>query len=147
MVTKPGYRIVTILPTSAHSPRKRGGGFTFEVQHLAPEDFCRGVPVKALSGGVVIGLDEVLEPLGGEESKIGLARKGSAHASDGILDAALLPRGVGIAKEGLEPELMKLVVASELGAVVEGDGLAKAVRQRPEGVEQLLGDRVCSLAG
>ena len=38
--------------------------------------------------------------------------------------APLLPGGSGIAEEGLYAQGMEAVVAGELGAVVEGDGLA-----------------------
>ena len=59
-------------------------------------------------------------------SEIGFARQGPSHASDGVLDAALLPGAVGIAEEGLDAEVgFEAVVLGELGAVVEGDGLAQ----------------------
>jgi hypothetical protein len=95
------------------------------VQHFGPEDFSRCEPVKAFSRGVVVSLDARAKACWGEKDKVGLARKKPAHPSDGILDAALLPGGVGVAEEGLEPDLVQLEMARELGAVVEGNGLAQ----------------------
>src|SRR4051812_12629281 len=42
------------------SPRKRGGGFTLEVQHLS-KGLSRGAEVKAFARGVVVGGDEIAE--------------------------------------------------------------------------------------
>ena len=65
-----------------------------------------------------------LKLLVGEGCEVGFARQVAAHSSDGVFDAAFLPGRVGVAEEGLEAELVELVVAGELGAVVEGDGLS-----------------------
>src|SRR5690242_2816427 len=81
------------IPTLFHNPssrRKPGGGFTFEVQQLADEDLSRGLEVKALSGCVVVGPDELIEARGGDVCEIGLARQGAAHSANGVFDAALL---------------------------------------------------------
>ncbi len=94
------------------------------MQHLAPEDFGWGVPVKAFSGGVVVGLGALRELVVAEQSEIGFARQGSSHAADGILHPALLPWCVGVAEEGFDIVGVEFVVPGELGAVVEGDGLA-----------------------
>src|SRR6266404_5898041 len=48
-----------------------------------------------------------------------VARNEAAHAANGIFDAALLPRRIGIAEEGLNIDAMEPMM--ELGAVVEGD--------------------------
>ena len=99
------------------------------------------MPVKAFSWGVIVSLDTLLEPLRGEESEIGLARNRPAHAADGIFNAAFLPRSVGVAEEGIDIERVKFVVPGELGAVVEGDGLAQGLRQGCEQASDHLGDR------
>ena len=43
-------------------PRKRAGGFTFQVQHAVPKCCCRGLVVQALARGVVVGLKEWGKP-------------------------------------------------------------------------------------
>src|SRR5262245_6847774 len=106
------------------SPRRRGGGFTFEVQHFG-EGLGRGPEVKAFSWSVVVGANEGVEAPVWKRGEVGLARNEAAHSTDGVLDAALLPGGIGIAEERVDGETMELLMARELGAVVEGDGLAQ----------------------
>ena len=77
--------------------------------------------------------------MGREGCEVGFAGEDFAHPADGVLDTALLPGSVRIAEEGRDREGVELVVACELGAVVEGDGLAHLAR---EGGEQL-GDGFC----
>ena len=73
------------------------------------------------------------------QSEIGFAGQGPSHAADGVFDAALLPRAMGIAEEGLHAELgVELMVEGELGAVIEGDGLAQPIGQRLEPSEELV---------
>src|SRR4029078_11809567 len=110
-------------------PRKRGGGFTFEVQHLG-EGLGRGLPVKAFSRGVVVSGDQLLEADIWQRREIGLARNEAPHPPDRILDAALLPGRVRVAEEGIDRKTVQPPMAGELGAVVEGDGAAQACRQR-----------------
>ncbi len=128
------------------SPRKRGGGFTFEVQQFL-EHLRGGCEVKAFSGGVVVGVEEGVEALVGEGGEIGLARNKATHAPDGIFDAALLPGRVGIAEERLEVEPVERTMACELGAVVEGDGAAQVRWQRLEDRQEMFGDGFCGLVG
>jgi hypothetical protein len=53
---------------------------------------------------------------------VGFAREVSAQSSDGVFDAALLPRGARVAEEGLDAELVgDALMAGELGSIVEGD--------------------------
>ncbi len=59
----------------------------------------------------------------GHRRQVGLARQGAPHPSDGVLDAAFLPRRVGVTKEGLDAKIMESMMPCELGAVVEGDRL------------------------
>ena len=110
--------------TYESSPRRRGGGFTFEVQHLG-ESLGRGFEVKAFSRSVVVGGDEGVESAERKGCEVGLARNEAAHSPDGVFDAALLPGSVGVAEEGFDGEAMKCAMTRELGAVVEGDGLAQ----------------------
>ena len=49
--------------------------------------------------------------------------EGCSHPPDGVLHASLLPWRVGTAEEGLDTQVMELVVPCEFGAVIEGDGL------------------------
>ena len=100
------------------------------MQHLVEEDLGRGLEVKALSRGGVVGPEELGEALLGEGRQIGFARQRSAEAADGVFDAALLPGCVWVAEVGFEAELVQAVMASELGAVVEGDGAAQARQAR-----------------
>ncbi len=133
---------------STGSPqRMRGGGFSFEVQQVLAEGLGWGFPVKAFSGRVVVGGDEGLEVGGVELVEIGLARQETAHAADGVLDAAFLPGRVGITKIGSNPQRRQFVVPGELGAVIEGHGLAQLRRQRPQGGADGAGDRRGLLAG
>src|SRR5436309_15256634 len=73
-------------------PRKREGGFTFEVQQVTAENLCRGFVVKTLSRSVIIGTHQGEQALIGPRGKISFPRQSSAHASDGVFNAALLPR-------------------------------------------------------
>jgi hypothetical protein len=84
---------------------------------------------------VIVEGGQVLQLRSRDGRQIGLARQPPAQPADGVLDAALLPRCVGIAEEGLDAQgLAQGVVLGELGAVVEGDGLAKRCGQRREQV-------------
>src|SRR5213079_1914883 len=117
--------------TSRSFPRTREAGFTLEVQHFG-EGFSRGPEVKTLSRRIVVGPDQGIESFGRQLGEVDLARQEAAHAPDGILDAAFLPRGIGIAEECLDRQAMQLVMMSELGSVVEGDGLPQPSRQTCE---------------
>lgn len=60
----------------------------------------RGVEVKAFAWSVVVGANEEV-----------------ADAADSIFDAAFLPGGMKVAKEGFDGELVQDAMARELGAV------------------------------
>src|SRR5262249_1086747 len=122
------------------SRRKPGGGFTFEVQQLSKECLGWGLEVEAFSRGIVVGGGEGDEVLRSQGEEVGFAGQGSAQASEGVLDAAFLPGTVGVAEEGLDAELgFEAVVLGELGAVVEGYGLAQLGRQGLEPGEETPG--------
>ncbi|MET4443388.1 hypothetical protein ABIB75_001658, partial [Bradyrhizobium sp. GM2.2] len=98
------------------------------MQQLRGEGLCRGSEVKAFARGVVVGGNGLTEALGWELFKVGLSGDEAAQAADGVLDAALLPRRVRVAEEGLHQEALQGKVGGELGAVVEGDGTAQCLR-------------------
>src|SRR6266849_2706531 len=130
------------------SRAQRGCGFTFEVQQLGQECFGRGLKSEALSGCVVVGGDACIEGVMVDGVEVCLARQGSSHAADGVFDGSLLPGTVGITEEGPDAELVgEDVVLSELGSVVEGDGLAPPPVERLEPGDELLGCRLRSFAG
>ena len=87
--------------------------------------------------GIVVSLHQLSKPIVRQGGQVGLARQGAAQATDGVLDATLLPRRAGIAEEGLEAEGMELVMLGELGAVVESNGLTP--QQRMEDMELAIG--------
>ncbi len=85
-----------------------------------------GQEVEAFAWSVVVAVDAGLEVVGGQSGEVSFAGQVAAHASDGVFDAPLLPRFVGVAEEGGEAEALgELVMLGELGAVIEGDGLAQ----------------------
>ncbi len=51
----------------------------------------------------------------GDVSEVGLSGQKTSRASDGVFDAAFLPRRMRVAEEGLEVELVQDEVACELG--------------------------------
>src|SRR6266851_1815913 len=121
------------------SRRKPGDGFTFEVQQLRKESLGGGLEAEAFSGCEVVGGSAGIKGIGVDGREVGFAGQGASHASDGVFDAALLPGAMGIAEEGLHAELgVELMVEGELGAVIEGDGLAQPIGQRLEPSEELL---------
>ena len=105
-------------------PRKREGGFTFEVQQFFQENLRWSFKVQALSRSVIIGSNQRQQALFWQCSQVRFSRKPSAHSSDGIFNAAFLPRRVGIAEKGAHRQFMQSLVVSELSAVIEGDGSA-----------------------
>jgi hypothetical protein len=116
------------------------------VQHFG-KGLSRGAEVKAFAWGVVVGGDEAAETAGRERGEVGFAGDEAAHSSDGVFDAALLPRRVWVAEEGFDRQTAQREVASELGAIVEGDGLTERLRQTGEQIEEMSGDAVRCLAG
>src|SRR6266498_3954251 len=80
--------------------RKPEGGFTFEVQQVTAKNLCRGFVVKTLSRSVIIGTHQGEQALIGQCGQISFPRQSSAHASDGVFNAALLPRCMRVAEKG-----------------------------------------------
>src|SRR5260370_3511484 len=128
------------------SPRKRGGGFTVEVQDFL-EDLRRGCEVKAFSRGVVIAAEEVVETLVGESGEIGFARDEAAHTTDGVFDATLLPRGIGHGGVSIDGESGEEEMACELGAIIEGDSASQPWWECFEERQEMCGDTLCRLVG
>src|SRR5438874_5800252 len=79
---------------------KPAGGFTFEVKQVTAENLCRGFVVKTLSRSVIIGTHQGEQALIGQRGQISFPRQSSAHASDGVFNAALLPRCMRVAEKG-----------------------------------------------
>src|SRR5712664_2402918 len=123
----------TELDTTKLSSRaQRGCGFPFEVQHLG-EDLSWRLEVQTLSWRVVVGVNEAREIVRRESVEIGLARQEASESANGVFDAAFLPRGMRRAEEGRQSgPLVQAIVLGELGAIVEGQGAAKALGQGPE---------------
>ena len=106
------------------------------MQHLC-EGLSRGAEVKAFPRSVVVSGNEAAESSGREGGEVGFARHEAAHPADGVLDAAFLPGRVGVAKEGFDREAVQGSMAGELGAVVEGDGLTKRLRQGAKQIDEM----------
>jgi hypothetical protein len=137
--------MMPIIPLRS-SPRKRGGGFTFEVQQFV-EHLCGCFEVKAFSWGVVVGAQEGVEAPIREGCEVSFARDEAAHTTDGVFDAALLPGRVGIAEEGFDGEAVKQLMTGKLGAIVESNGLAQPRGQAFEERVQMRGDAIGGLVG
>src|SRR5690606_3534212 len=73
------------------SPRRRGGGFSFEVQQVGREGRGGRFPAEAFSRCAVVGGDDGGEQLVIDGGEVGLAWQEASHPADGVLDAALLP--------------------------------------------------------
>ena len=54
---------------------------------------------------------------------------------------------MSVTEEGLDAQVMEMVMTRELGAVVESDGLSPGFRQDREQIVHGSGDGVCRLAG
>jgi len=111
------------------------------------EDLGGRPEAEALSRRVVIGCDEGIEKLVVDGVEVGSARQGSAQSTDGVFDGALLPGAMGVAEEGPDAELVgEDVMLSELGAVVEGDGLAQPPIESLEPGNELISGGMGSFA-
>jgi hypothetical protein len=64
----------------------------------------------------------------------------AGHAADSVFDTAFLPRRVWVAEEGLHQEALQGQVRGELGAIVEGDGVAQRLWQGFEQAHEMAGD-------
>jgi hypothetical protein len=116
------------------------------VQHFG-ESLSWSSEVKAFPRCVVVGGDQVSKAAVWQCGEVGFAGHEAPHPADGVLDAALLPGRVGIAKEGVDRQAVQPIVAGELGAVVEGDGLTQLLRHGAEQLDEMAGDAIGSLAG
>ena len=103
--------------------RRQEDGFTFQVQHLRMKYLSWCSVSQALTRGIVVGLHQLSKPAVRDVRQVGLPGQCATHSSNGVLYASHLPWGVGITEEGLDTEVMELVVPCELSAVIEGDGL------------------------
>src|SRR5690242_17586876 len=134
------------MPLSSRA--ERGAGLTFEVQQLTKQYLCGGLEAKAFSRRVVVCRDASVERFAVDVLEVGFAWKEAAKPTNRVLDRALLPRAMCVAEEGFDAELVdQQLVASELGAVVEGDGVAHSRVEGFEPGDQPLGSREGSLSG
>ena len=79
---------------------------------------------------MVEGQDSLSDAILRDEIKVGFAREGASESAYGVFNAAFLPRGVGVAEEGVDTEL---VVECELGAIVDGEAFPEDLG---DGVEE-----------
>ena len=110
--------------------RRLEGGFTFEVQHVVPEDFHRSPVVLTLAGRIIVQLHQLGEPSRRDGHQVSLAGQPATRVPDGVLHPDFLPGRVLVTAEGCDPDGME-VVARALGAIVEGDGLAPGGGKEP----------------
>lgn len=94
------------------------------MQRLVPEDRSRRLVTEAFARRVLVGRHEPREAGSQAGGQIGCAWEGAAQVLNGMLGAAFLPRRIQVAEDGGAPECRQVGVPGELGAVVEGDGLA-----------------------
>ena len=113
-------------------PRRREGGFTFEVQHLTPEYFGWALVAEALARRIVIPLQQPRKPVVRHLSQLRLPGQYATQPTDPILHAPLLPRRVRVAEERFDPQGMQFIVPHELCPVVERHRLPERRRQRPQ---------------
>ena len=99
-----------------------------------------GLEVEAFSGSVIVFLDDGIEVAGSDGVEVGFSWQVSSEASDGVFDAAFLPRGVFVTEEGRDADC---VVECELSTIVHGQGLAQWRRQGVEEVAQVEGGCGC----
>jgi hypothetical protein len=114
------------------------------VQHFG-ESLGWSSEVKAFPRCVVVDGDQVSKAAVWQCGEVGFAGHEAPHPADGVLDAALLPGRVGIAKEGVDRQAVQPMMAGELGAVVEGDGLTQLLRHGAEQPDEMAGDAIGSL--
>lgn len=104
--------------------------------------------MKRLARGVVVAQDASFEFLKRECGEIGFARKVTAEAADGVLDAAFLPGLVGITEESEQAQARgEVMMQGELGAVVKSDGLAEGRGKGLEDLQKAFEDGLSSLVG
>jgi hypothetical protein len=112
------------------------------------EGLIGGQEVEALAWGGVVAKDASVDLIGRQVGQVGFTGEVAAHAADGVFDAAFLPRFVSVAEERGEAEALgEQVMFGELGAVVEGEGLAQGRRKRLEEAEEALDDGLRGLVG
>jgi hypothetical protein len=86
------------------------------------EDFGWCLEAEAFSGRVVIVCDDGIELGLRQGGEVSFSGKCASEASDGVFDAALLPRCSGIAEVSADAEVAcEVLVPVELGAVIEGN--------------------------
>ena len=72
--------------------------------------------------------------MGQQLGQLGLAGQEATQADVDVLHAALLPGGSGVTEEGLDAPVVQLLMAGELGTIVEGDRLTPLLGEREPGI-------------
>ncbi|ODT81458.1 MAG: hypothetical protein ABS76_11475 [Pelagibacterium sp. SCN 64-44] len=84
-----------------------------------------------------------IETIRRQAVECGAAGQVFAEPPDGVFHPALLPGGMGIAKERVQSQLAgDVVMAIELGAIIEGDGTTQGLGHRLEQGDERGGDRL-----
>ena len=105
--------------------------------------FRWSLEAETFSWGIIIVCDDGVEACFWQVCDVGFSGECASETSYGVFDASFLPRRVWIAEEGLDVEQSgDLLVSVELGAVVEGDGLAQVWREGFKHFDKALGDGI-----
>ncbi len=106
--------------------RRLEGGFTFEVQHFIPEYLGWSEEAEALTWGIIIRPHELSEPLVGHRREVGL-RGRVRRIRPMAFSTPPFCQGEWVSQSfrgRMDAERVEPMMPGELGAVVEGDGLA-----------------------
>ncbi len=105
--------------------------------------FCWSLEAETFSWSIIVVSDYRVEAGFWQVYDVGFSGECASEASNGVFDAPFLPRRAWVAEVGLDVEQsIELLVSVELGAVVEGDGLAEVWREGFEHLDEALGDGI-----
>jgi hypothetical protein len=93
-------------------------GFTFQVQQQRGKDLGGSLEVEAFPLGVIMTVSEGVDAALRQQVRLDVSGQQTAQPSEGVFDAAFLPRRVDVAEVGLHVQAgVQLLVARELRAV------------------------------
>src|SRR5215207_5681776 len=125
MRTRTGSRSCTRCGSAGSSRSATGGWCRFSLAESGGESLLWCPEAKAFAGCGVHACLDLVQAGRGEGGEVELARQEAAQPAVGVLDAALLPRRVRVAEVTVDAAALgQLLIAEELRAAVEGDGLA-----------------------
>src|SRR5215207_752576 len=125
MRTRTGSRSCTRCGSAGSSRSATGGWCRFGLAESGGESLLWCPEAKAFAGCGVHACLDLVQAGRGEGGEVELARQEAAQPAVGVLDAALLPRRVRVAEVTVDAAALgQLLIAEELRAAVEGDGLA-----------------------